>query len=269
MDKTARRTWLDTAAEILASPEPAHALEHLTTGLTDTFNVFMGARVIWRNATAQSPAVIADTSSFNRAPHWDAAVRTVAPHHPLTQFHMDLRHLEPSLLIDVTHRGKDMTQTARDLFDEYHLGRHHLSLPVVTRHYTTSYGLVRDEPFKERDVEDAKELQRLIVGLETHIRLVRELQDLRPANAAQVNLVKDEPHQSLTTREVLILEMIAQGKTATGIAARLAISPRTVHKHQENLYRKLGAQDRLSAVLRAQSMGILKSSDPQRPNSKS
>jgi hypothetical protein len=30
-----------------------------------------------------------------------------------------------------------------------------------------------------------------------------------------------------------------------------------VHKHQENLYRKLGAVDRLSAVLEAQRAGLL------------
>ncbi|MGO2809736.1 LuxR C-terminal-related transcriptional regulator [Glutamicibacter arilaitensis] len=37
----------------------------------------------------------------------------------------------------------------------------------------------------------------------------------------------------------------------------MRISPRAVHKHQENLYRKLGAVDRLSAVLRAQQCGLL------------
>jgi DNA-binding NarL/FixJ family response regulator len=51
--------------------------------------------------------------------------------------------------------------------------------------------------------------------------------------------------------------MLAAGSTAEGIAARLAISPRTVHKHQENLYRKLGACDRLSAVLSAQQLGLV------------
>ena len=46
------------------------------------------------------------------------------------------------------------------------------------------------------------------------------------------------------------------------IGIRLGISPRTVHKHQEHLYRKLGAVDRLSAVLRAQEAGVL---PPQPP----
>ncbi|GAA2550064.1 DNA-binding CsgD family transcriptional regulator [Neomicrococcus aestuarii] len=260
MDRNIRRAWFDTAADILATPHPAQAMDYLTTGLAETFHVFMGARVSWRNATAQlpsvteAPSVIEEARSFSRDPHWDLAVQHVAPHHPLTRFHMDPHHLEPSLLSEVTHRGQTMTQTARDLFEEYHLGRHHLSLPVVTQNYTTSYGLVSEVPFSQRNIDDAREIQRLIVGLESHLRLLHEM---RPA--------ADSAHDAelrLTTRETLILEMIAQGKTATGIAARLAISPRTVHKHQEHLYRKLGAQDRLSAVLRAQSMGLLELPDP-------
>ncbi len=55
----------------------------------------------------------------------------------------------------------------------------------------------------------------------------------------------------------MVLELLARGSTAEGVAARLAISPRTVHKHQEHLYRKLGACDRLSAVLAAQRLGLL------------
>jgi hypothetical protein len=52
-------------------------------------------------------------------------------------------------------------------------------------------------------------------------------------------------------------DQLATGSTAEGIAARLLISPRTVHKHQENLYRKLRAYDRLSAVLAAQRFGMV------------
>jgi len=32
---------------------------------------------------------------------------------------------------------------------------------------------------------------------------------------------------------------------------------RTVHKHVESLYRKLGTRDRVSTVLRAQEIGLL------------
>ena len=66
----------------------------------------------------------------------------------------------------------------------------------------------------------------------------------------------------LTPRERIVLDHIARGATVDGIAARMAISRRTVHKHQEHLYRKLGAVDRLSAVLSAQRLGLISAPEP-------
>lgn len=61
----------------------------------------------------------------------------------------------------------------------------------------------------------------------------------------------------LTRREKQILELIADGLTAEAIGRRLRVSPRTVAKHQERMYRKLGTSDRLTTVLRAQRLGLL------------
>lgn len=61
----------------------------------------------------------------------------------------------------------------------------------------------------------------------------------------------------LTLREVEVLTMVSDGLLARTIAARLNVSPRTVHKHLGNAYRKLGAHDRLAAVRRAQSLGVI------------
>ena len=57
----------------------------------------------------------------------------------------------------------------------------------------------------------------------------------------------------LTARELGVVLLLGEGMTAVAIAHRLGISPRTVHKHLENIYAKLGVSDRLSAVLRVQS----------------
>ena len=54
----------------------------------------------------------------------------------------------------------------------------------------------------------------------------------------------------LTPREVQILELLATGLTATAIGHVCRISPRTVRKHLENIYAKLGCHDRLMAVRR-------------------
>jgi DNA-binding CsgD family transcriptional regulator len=61
---------------------------------------------------------------------------------------------------------------------------------------------------------------------------------------------------NLTKREAEVLFWIARGKNDTEIGELLFISPRTVHKHTEHIYVKLGVETRISAVLRA--MEILK-----------
>ena len=61
----------------------------------------------------------------------------------------------------------------------------------------------------------------------------------------------------LTAREFAVLRLLGAGLTAAAIARRLHTSPRTVHKHLEHLYRKLGVRDRLMAVQRARDAGLL------------
>lgn len=52
----------------------------------------------------------------------------------------------------------------------------------------------------------------------------------------------------LTPREVEILQLVAFGRTNTGIGHALDISPRTVAKHLEHIYRKLAVSSRTAAV---------------------
>jgi DNA-binding CsgD family transcriptional regulator len=65
------------------------------------------------------------------------------------------------------------------------------------------------------------------------------------------------PWPGLTERETEVLRLMAEGLLARTIAAQLAVSPRTVHKHLGNIYRKLDAHDRLVAVRRAEAIGLL------------
>jgi DNA-binding CsgD family transcriptional regulator len=54
----------------------------------------------------------------------------------------------------------------------------------------------------------------------------------------------------LTEREHEVLRWVAAGKTDRDIAAILAISHRTVHKHLQRSYAKLGVETRTAAVMR-------------------
>ena len=61
----------------------------------------------------------------------------------------------------------------------------------------------------------------------------------------------------LTPRESHILLLVADGLTAEAVARRCGISRRTVHKHLEQMYRKIGCNDRVTAVRYATRLGLL------------
>jgi len=63
------------------------------------------------------------------------------------------------------------------------------------------------------------------------------------------------PPAGLTPREGDVMRWLSCGKTDAEIAALLQISPRTVHKHLEHVYVKLGVETRTAAVMRALGMG--------------
>ena len=55
----------------------------------------------------------------------------------------------------------------------------------------------------------------------------------------------------LTDREVEVLQLAARGHTNLAIAREFDVSPRTVAKHLEHIYRKLGVASRAAAVYRS------------------
>jgi DNA-binding CsgD family transcriptional regulator len=65
------------------------------------------------------------------------------------------------------------------------------------------------------------------------------------------------PISAFTDRESVVLHLLDDGLTPAGIAARLLVSPRTVHKHLEHIYRKLDAHDRASALTAARERRLL------------
>lgn len=62
---------------------------------------------------------------------------------------------------------------------------------------------------------------------------------------------RDRPAETLTDRELEILQLLAFGYTNKDIGERLYISPDTVKTHLEHVYQKLGASDRTAAVAEA------------------
>jgi DNA-binding CsgD family transcriptional regulator len=115
-------------------------------------------------------------------------------------------------------------------------------------------GMVIDTPtfHAHRVLPYMAAIQPMLCGINAHDLLIRSWGggDEQPQAIAE--------DAALTPRELSVLLLLADALPAVTIGRRLNISVRTVQKHIEKIYRKLGARDRLGAVLRAQSMGILR-----------
>ena len=61
----------------------------------------------------------------------------------------------------------------------------------------------------------------------------------------------------LTPRELSVLGLVADGLTAAATARRLVVAERTVHKHLERVYSKLGVTRRAEMVFEAIRRGLV------------
>jgi DNA-binding CsgD family transcriptional regulator len=76
---------------------------------------------------------------------------------------------------------------------------------------------------------------------------------LQPAiQRAYATLRRRRQHTSLSTREAEVLAWVAEAKTNKEVALILGISSRTVQKHLESIFAKLGVETRTAAALWAQ-----------------
>ena len=89
--------------------------------------------------------------------------------------------------------------------------------------------------------------------------------ELAPALLAR-GAQRGSPHRSeLSVRELDVLEALARGESTIEIAARLCISHHTTRNHLARAMLKLGAHDRLSAVIAAMQLALI---TPQLPGSR-
>jgi DNA-binding CsgD family transcriptional regulator len=107
-----------------------------------------------------------------------------------------------------------------------------------------------EHDFTDAELHFTQALQGALVALE--------------ANLSEQDRVADRTPPHITQRELTVLRCLAAGHTAARISHELAISPGTVRKHLENLYRKLGTTDRLGAVIQGRDFGLLREDEVSR-----
>ena len=100
--------------------------------------------------------------------------------------------------------------------------------------------------------------EQVVARVAAHLRTARTLQSARqaqaPADEKQIQATLTERFQ-LTGREVEVLHWVSCGKTNRDIGDILGLSPRTVNKHLEHVYVKLGVETRTAAAAIAMSAG--------------
>jgi len=84
----------------------------------------------------------------------------------------------------------------------------------------------------------------LVARLHAHLRVARQLNEAMLVQQTDNEALRENP---LTQREMVVLEWVAHGKTNRDIGDILSMSPRTVNKHLEHIYEKLGVETRTAA----------------------
>lgn len=247
--------WLVLAADVLGEPDPETADDLLADGLRRWGHAYLTVRTATPPEPLREKVSLHPPTPWEQTPVWVEAVEA-ALDHPLYAYNAHTRTARPATLAGVMAEGWVLSEQAAFLMEELDFTRHQMTIPLAHREGEgrDHYGLVSEDPYTEDDLERAAAIQSLLAGLDGHVRLLQQAH--RSGQCAP-----DPVAVPLTPRERVVLDLIARGHTVEGMAARLSISPRTVHKHQEHLYRKLGAVDRLSAVLSAQRLGLVRSPD--------
>jgi LuxR family maltose regulon positive regulatory protein len=78
------------------------------------------------------------------------------------------------------------------------------------------------------------------------------------ADLSETQALKSKMIESLSERELEVLQLIAEGLTNPEIASRLYLSLNTIKSHAHNIYGKLSAHNRTQAVARARALGVLR-----------
>lgn len=171
--------------------------------------------------------------------------------HPLARYH-GLRGGRYTQRLSDLQSARECDRSA--LFGDYYrrIGLEHAIAVLLFQDDSTLVSIVLNRcglDFGERDRERLELLRPHLAFLYAHAcRSANAPVDGVPVPLAPVR--PDPAPKGLTAREREVLRWLACGKTDADIAAMLSISPRTVHKHLEHIYVKLGVETRTAAVMR-------------------
>ena len=176
----------------------------------------------------------------------------LAYQHPLINHYARTRESRPRKISDFL----SLTEFRRlDLYQEFFrdVALHFQMAVTIPSANTLVIGIALNRARRDFSERDRSVLDLVRPHLAQAYRNIAERSALRErAEAAERALWSASATllASLTRREHEILVLVADGKTNPQIAGRLSVSPRTVQKHLEHVYDKLGVRTRTAAAMK-------------------
>ena len=177
--------------------------------------------------------------------------------HPLVCFHRAHPDGGTHRISDSVAR-RDFRESA--LYNEYYrrIGIEHVVAMPLHVDGTTLVSFVLNRAGRDFGDDEIALLDRLRGWLAAMYRnavvLQRAAEVLRQLQEMSGTVSGADASDGLTPREGEILEWVAAGKSDRQIAAIVGVSPRTVQKHLEHIYVKLGVENRTAAAMRARTI---------------
>jgi len=129
-----------------------------------------------------------------------------------------------------------------------------IKIIVLTSYYKPAYiGQMMDlgaHAFLPKEI-DKEELISIIkeTHLKGHYFRREQLESLRTQIAPKAPKLQIDPKDTITSRELEILHLVAQQYTTKEIANKLFITPKTVEAHKSNLFSKTGSKNTAGLVM--------------------
>lgn len=255
-DHRAEREWLDFIADLLATPLLSLPEEPIARKLTSALH---SGGCAFNSVGIGHPVLRAWPRDFF-GPVRDGVIKGAAEHslpfHPLLRYHVVTGATAAVQVAEVPDCFRKQWRVGGwEAFYQARGAQHQMSIPLhVGLGEYRVFVVGRPTVYTEPEMRLARSVQRLLVGLDRQVsafaRWSTPMGGIATAAEADVRL---------TPREVAVMALVAEGITAAAAAHQLAIAERTVHKHLERIYKKLGVCDRVSAVRRAHRLGLLPS----------
>jgi len=239
--------WVDIVAELLTEPMGDFPIGVVGRGLVETFHAEAASRV-WRTPEGRAALHIVAPRGARFGDHTlSEAGRSLAVaansellgHHPLVRWYAKTGSADPQTL-DRVPRAIAITSRSSEALElmAHHGIERQLAIPLGLPGAAPTAIVVWRGGATDFDQAD----------LAVAARLTPLLRALRRQSEAIGEFEASEALSSLTGRELAVLVLLSRGMTSLAIASHLDCAARTVEKHLEHVYRKLGVTDRVSAV---------------------